>query len=44
MQQEKEEIAKNMLLQLGLDMDVVHKATGLSQKELEKLQKETSIN
>jgi predicted transposase/invertase (TIGR01784 family) len=32
------EIAKNMLLNLHLGMDVVQKATGLSSKELKKLQ------
>ena len=38
MQQEKLGIAKNMLLNLHLGMDVVQKATGLSIEELSKLQ------
>ena len=40
MQQEKVEIAKNMLFNLHLDIDVVQKATGLSSEALRKLQTE----
>ena len=39
MQQEKLGIARNMLFQLHLGLDVVEKATGLSKQELEQLQK-----
>jgi DNA repair protein RadC len=38
-QAEKLEIAKNMLLELKLGLDIVQKATGLSKEELEKLSK-----
>ena len=40
MQQEKVEIAKNMLCNLHLDIDVVQKATGLASEALRKLQEE----
>ena len=40
MQQEKLEIAKNMLFQLHLGMDIVQKATSLSREELEQIQAE----
>ena len=33
------EIARNMLFQLHLGLDVIEKATGLSKQELEQLQK-----
>ena len=39
-QAEKIEIARNMLLELKLGLDIVQKATGLSKEELEKLVKE----
>ena len=39
-QQEKLEIAKNMLFQLHLGMDIVQKATSLSREELEEIQAE----
>jgi predicted transposase/invertase (TIGR01784 family) len=40
MQQEKLHIVKNMLSKLHLDMKTVAQATGLSEEELMKLQKE----
>jgi len=40
MEQEKLEIAKNMLFNLHLGLEVVQQATGLSQEELMKLQEE----
>ena len=40
MQTKSVEIARNMLLQLHLGIDLVRKATGLSQEEIEQLQKE----
>ena len=42
MQQEKLAIAKNMLFHLGLGLDIVQQATGLSREELEKLRKDPS--
>jgi len=38
-QQEKLPIARNLLLQLHLDMETVQKATSLSKKELEAILK-----
>jgi predicted transposase/invertase (TIGR01784 family) len=43
MQQEKAEIAKNMLNK-GYQTDAIRELIGLSQEELEKLQKEASKN
>ena len=40
--EEKTEIAKN-LIKLGLNVDDIVKATGLSKEEIEKLAKESSI-